>query len=94
MKNCHREGTLVEVLSASRRIAPKRKDSKMSLFEKFSTAGNEKADGLTKEGAMLDGGVMGQIRVSTVQQKREEVFAALQYAGCQLSSSGGGMAML
>ena len=30
--------------------------------------------------AMLDGGKMAQIRANTVQQKREEVYAALQYA--------------
>ena len=28
---------------------------------------------------MLDGGGVAQIRASTVQQKREEVYAALQY---------------
>ena len=37
-----------------------------SLFEKFITEGNEKADELAKEGAMLDGGFVAQARASTV----------------------------
>ena len=41
--------------------------------------GNEEADELAK-GAMLDRGFMAQARAGTVQQEREEVFAALQYA--------------
>ena len=48
----------------------------MSLFEKLSP----KAGELAKEGAMLDGGGMAEFRASTVQQRREEVYAALQYA--------------
>ena len=52
----------------------------MTLFGKCVTEGNEKADELAGDGAMLDGGETAQIRASTVQQRREEVFAALQYA--------------
>ena len=37
----------------------------LSLFEKFFTEGNEKADELAKEGAMLDGGVVAQARART-----------------------------
>ena len=48
----------------------------MSLFEKFITEVNERADELAKEGAMLDGGAMAQVRASTVLQDREEVCAA------------------
>ena len=56
------------------------KDKKdMSKFEKFVTVGNEKADDLAKAGAMLDDGFMAQTRAKTVQQEREEVYAALQY---------------
>ena len=52
----------------------------MSHFEKtFVTEGNEKADELAKEGAMLDEGFMAETRAETVQQEREEVYAALQY---------------
>ena len=54
----------------------------MSLFERFITEGNEKAHELAKAGAMLDGGVRAQVRANTVQQKREEVYAALHYAAC------------
>ena len=52
----------------------------MSLFEKCITEGNEKADELAKEGAMVDGGVMAQARASTIHQEREDVYAVLQYA--------------
>ena len=38
------------------------------LFERFVTKDNEKADELSKEGAMMNGGGMPQSRVSTVQQ--------------------------
>ena len=51
----------------------------MSLFEKFITEGNEKAEELAKEGAMMDEGFMTEARASTTQQERE-VYAALQYA--------------
>ena len=52
----------------------------MSHFEKFVREGNEKADELAKAGAMLDEGIMAEARAKTVQQEREEVYAALQYA--------------
>ena len=52
----------------------------MSQFEKFGTDGNQKADEVAKAGAMLDEGFMAETRAKTVQQEREEVYAALQYA--------------
>ena len=52
----------------------------MSLFEKFITEGSEKAVEQAKEGVMLDGGDMAQVRAVTVQQEREKVYAALQCA--------------
>ena len=52
----------------------------MSQFEKFVTKGNEKADELAKAGTMLDEGLMAEARAKTVQQEREVVDAALQYA--------------
>ena len=55
----------------------------MSLFDKFITEGNEKkADELAKEGAILDGGDMAQVRAVRIQQERGEVYAAVQYAAC------------
>ena len=42
--------------------------------------GNEKADGLAKEGTMQDGGKMAKIGASSVQQRRGEAFSAQQYA--------------
>ena len=59
---------------------PSQQIQEMSFFEEFITESNEKADELAKGGAMMDGGVMAQVRASTVQQEREEVHAALQYA--------------
>ena len=53
---------------------------KMSHFVKFVTEGNEKADELAKEGAMLDEGFMAEARAKTMRQEREEVYAAVQYA--------------
>ena len=47
----------------------------------FVTESNEKADDLAKAGAMLDEGFMAEARAKTMQQEREEVYAALQYAG-------------
>ena len=64
----------------------------MSLFEKFITDGNEKADEPAKEGAMLDGGDMAQIRASTVPQKSG--FARSTAKRMQFSVSGGRMAGL
>ena len=47
---------------------------------RFVTEGNEKADELANAGAMLDEGIVAEARATTVQQEREEVCAALQYA--------------
>ena len=52
----------------------------MSQFERFVTEGNEKADELAKAGAMLDEGLVAEVRAVTMKQEREEVYAALQYA--------------
>ena len=53
------------------------KDKKeVSLSEKFVIDGNEKADELAKAGAMFSQGFVAQARASTVQQEREEVYAA------------------
>ena len=49
-------------------------------FERFVTDDNEKADELAKAGAMLDEGFMAEARAQTVEQEREEICAALQYA--------------
>ena len=58
----------------------KKEKQQMSLFEQFITEGNEKANELANDGAMMDGGEMAKMRTSTVQQKREDVHAALQCA--------------
>ena len=49
-------------------------------FQRFATEGNEKADELANAGAMLDEEFMAEARAETVQQEREEIYAALQYA--------------
>ena len=58
----------------------KEEKKEMSLFQKFVTEGNEKADELAKAGAMLDERFMAEARAETIKQEREEVYAALQYA--------------
>ena len=54
----------------------------VSLFEQFVAEGNEKADELAKEGSMLDGREMAQIRAAAVQQGSMEVYVAYQCAAC------------
>ena len=49
-------------------------------MEKFVTEGNGKADELAEEGALLNEGFMAEARANTMQQEREEVYAASQYA--------------
>ena len=56
------------------------KGKNMSQLEIFVTEGNDKADELAKAGAMLDEGFMAEARAETMQQERDEVYAALQYA--------------
>ena len=58
----------------------KKEKEKMTQFEMFVTEGNGKADGLAEAGAMLDEGFMAGARAKTMQQEREEVKMALQYA--------------
>ena len=55
-------------------------EDEKSHFEKFVTEGNEKADDLEKAGAMLDEGFMVEAKAEAMQQKRQEVYATLQYA--------------
>ena len=66
--------------SMSKRTAQQMTRLKWSIL-RFVIDGNEKADALAKEGAMLDEGFMAETRAQTVQQEREEVYAALQYEG-------------
>ena len=51
----------------------------MTRLERFIIEGKEKADELSKEGAMPDGGNVAQIRGSLVQQWRREVYATLHF---------------
>ena len=73
------EGILVEVEHVIAHRTRKEMQH-MSLFERFTADGNEKADELAREGAMLDGGDMAQVRAITIQQEREYFCAALQCA--------------
>ena len=69
--------TTVEVEHVKAHRTEKEKTN-MSQFERFES--NEKADELAKAGATLDEGFMPEARAETMQQEREEVYAALQYA--------------
>ena len=71
-------GILVEVEHVKAHRTKKEKKD-MSHFEKFVAEGNENADDLAKAGAMLDEGFMAEVRAETLQQEREEVYAAMQF---------------
>ena len=64
----------------SRRTAQRRTRKICRTLRGFVADGSEKVDELAKAGAMLDEGFMAEARAKTVQQEREEVYAALQYA--------------
>ena len=66
--------------SMSRHTARRKTRKRCRALKKFVTGGNEKADELAKELAMLDKGFMTEARAKTMQLEREEVYAALQYA--------------
>ena len=68
----HQEGILAEVELVKGHRSKKEKQH-MALFEKHITEGNEKADELARDGAMMDNGEMAWIRASTVQQRKGEV---------------------
>ena len=72
----------------SRRTAQRRK-KEMSHFDRFVTEGNEKADELTKEGAMMDGCYMAEVRAKKVQQERRGKCSIAVRS--QFSLLGGGM---
>ena len=74
-KNCiiwQKGCILVEVEHVEAHRTKKEKKD-MSHFERFVTEGNEKADELAKEGALLDEGFTADARAMTMQQEREEV---------------------
>ena len=66
--------------STSRHTAQRKITKRCRILRSFVTEGNEKADELAKAGAMLDEGFVAEARAKTMQQEREEVFSALQYA--------------
>ena len=57
----------------------KGKETYVAVGEVFH-GGNEKADDLAKAVAKLDEGYMAEAKAETMQQEREEVYEALQYA--------------
>ena len=67
VRRIHQEGFLLDVEHVKAHRTKKEKQE-MTLFEKCVTGGNERADELAKDGAMLDGGEMAQISASTGQQ--------------------------
>ena len=73
------EGTLAEVENVKAHRTKKERQTKCRS-SKNVTEGNERADELATDGAVLDGGDMAQIRASTVHQERQDVYAAMQYA--------------
>ena len=60
--------------------AQRKQRKRCCTCENFVTEGSEKADEFAKAGAIWDEGFTAEARAETVQQEREEVYAALQYA--------------
>ena len=69
---------LVEVAHVGAAPHKKRKSKICRILKSLSLKAIEKADELAKEGAMLDEGFVAEARAETVQQERDEVYAALQ----------------
>ena len=72
LNRIHQEGMELEV----RRVKAhrtKEEEKKITRLERFIMEGNEKADDFAKEG-VVDGGNMVQVRASSVQQRRREVY--------------------
>ena len=60
--------------------AQRRKRKRCRILRGSSPKANEKADELEKEGALPDEGFLAEARPKAMQQEREELYAALQYA--------------
>ena len=58
----------------------KKEKKDMSHIENVVTEDNEKADEWAKTGAILGKGFVAEASAESMQQEREEVYAALQYA--------------
>ena len=83
----HQEGVFLEVVHVKAHRSKKEKQQ-LTRFQRFVKEGDEEADELAQ-----DGGEMGQIRGSTVQQKKRGGFCG--FAECsRLSLFGGGVAQL
>ena len=67
-------------LSMQKTHRTKKETQQTLFFEKCVTEGIEEAEELAKEGAMVDGGLMAQVRAFSVQEERDEVYADLRYA--------------
>ena len=77
VRRVHQEGIFLEVEHVNAHRTSREKQQ-VSLFKLLFTEGKESAEEVAQDDAMLDGGKMAQIRATTVQPKREEVYAALQ----------------
>ena len=65
-----KRGILVEVAHVKAHRTKKEKE-KMTKIERFVTEGNEKADELAKAGAMLDKGLMTEVRAVAMHEAGE-----------------------
>ena len=68
----HQEGTTLPEVEHDKAHRAKKERQEMTCSERFVAEGNERADQLARDGAMLDGGEMAQIRASTFQQHTEQ----------------------
>ena len=92
VRRLHPEGTLLEVEHVKAHRSKKEKHD-MPVFERFVAEGNERAEELSKDGAMLDGGETPQIRSQHISAEKRG--GPRGFAACsQLSLFGGGVARL
>ena len=75
VRRIHQEGVLLEVEHVKAHRS-KKDVQEIKLFEQFATEGHDRAEELTKDGAMLDEAKWLRKMASTLQQRREEVLAA------------------
>ena len=85
VRRVHEEGSLPEVEHVAADRSLMEKQGLLTLFERFVTEGNEKADELAADGAKMDGGDMAQVTAITVQQKKRRRF--VPHCSMQLAST-------
>ena len=72
------------------RYLSKEEKQEVSLLQLLVAEGNEKADEFVNVGSMMDGGEILEVDACSVQQRREDIYAAFEVYG-QVSLFGRGL---